>query len=84
MFKTLLRKIARLILADDLALLHKALQEKAKQETLIRIPRSVYQDFKNSLPAMVVTSQTTDIQAAAMVGQHVILDLMEKKLVNES
>lgn len=87
------KAIARWLLRKELAVLQSviAIQEKelAKVVTKAEHPRlttrlaySEYQRFKAGLPPAVVTGSTTDLQAASLVGQQMVLDRLERELVN--
>ena len=47
-----------------------------------RIPREEFDRIKKKLQPSVVTTTTTDLQAAALVGQQRVLDVIEEELVS--
>lgn len=58
-------------------------QERQRYQIKSRIPRSVFDHFCTGLTPMVVTSATTDLQAASWAGINSILRRMEAELVDE-
>jgi hypothetical protein len=92
MFKT----IARWLLKKELSSLYSVITKQEEEITNLkslpapveqvrltnRLTSSEYYRFKASLPAAVITSTSTDLQAAALVGQQAVLDRMERELVS--
>lgn len=60
---------------------HQLSQQLANPARVIRLSRNVYKEFCKGFPQSVITGQTTDLQAAALVGQHTVLDKLERELV---
>lgn len=46
-----------------------------------RLAAAEYQRFKAGLPQAVITGTSTELQAAALVGQQMVLNRMEQELV---
>lgn len=57
--------------------------KEQREEVVYRIPREVFNKIKSMLQPNVVTSSTTDIQAASLVGQQRALDIIEQEIVLE-
>lgn len=53
----------------------------ANPTRVIRLSRNVFTSFARSFPQPVVTGSTTDLQAAALVGQLAVLNKLEQELV---
>lgn len=88
----LLKRIASWILRKELQTkdntidkLYTVINEKVDKPVVevIRLRRDVFSTLKRSLQQQVITNQTTDLQAAALVGQQRVLDLLEDGFVNE-
>lgn len=89
----MIKTIARWLLRKELAVLNSILSKQEKELSVKvttpppvvvgRIARSEFLRFKQQLPLAVVTGTTTDLQAASLVGQQYVLDLIERELVSE-
>lgn len=87
MIMKLLKYIAKKILSKELTTLAKAAMSEervvVKEEVKVttRLTLAEWTRIKNLLPRQVVTSQTTQLEAAALVGQQRVVELIEKELV---
>ena len=54
-----------------------------ERKVVFRIPRHVFDTFRKGLPKMLIGSNTTDLQAAALVAQQHVINLIEEQLVDE-
>lgn len=90
--KNLLKKIAYKILKKEIE--HKdstidklyskiAEKEHRKSIPVIRLDRGEFNRVRKLAYPMVVNGQTTELQAAALVGQQHVFDLIERELVRE-
>lgn len=72
--QSILVYIARKILSKELDKLERTV---TNPEVRYQIPLEVFErEIVSKLPRAVVTSTTTDLQAAALVGQQQVLDLL--------
>lgn len=88
----ILKAIASKILKKELAAKDKVIDTlldantQLKKEKNIkfgyRIPREEFDRIRKKLQPSVVTTSTTDLQAAALVGQQRVLDVIEEELVS--
>lgn len=84
----LLKRLCRYILREELKhkdevidRLYTTVQER-KEVAVYRLNPEVFKSLKKSLQESVITSTTTDLQAAALVGQQRVLDVIEKGIVS--
>lgn len=56
---------------------------KPPSRVSFRLSRSIFDDFRKNLPQMLIGSSTTDLQAAALVAQQRVVNLIEEQLVDE-
>lgn len=89
----MLKIIARWLLKKELQLLHSVITEQEKSlaqrvqaeqapRLTTRLASSEFLRFKAGLPQAVITGTSTDLQAAALVGQQMVLDRLERELVS--
>lgn len=80
----MLKRLARWVLRTELAALKRAIQHTEPRVEVSyshRIPRDVWENIKRQLPAHLVSSSSTQLQVAALVGQQQVVTLVERELV---
>ena len=58
--------------------------KKPSTKAVIRLTRGEYDRLRSQLQQNVVTSSTTQLEAAALVGQQRVLDVLEKGFVSDA
>lgn len=78
-----IKYLARLILRKELALLKSTIESDkvVKTEVRVNLPREVFLAFKEGFERPIITSNTTDLQAAQIVGMQRVFDALERKHV---
>lgn len=74
-------------LVDILNKKNKSLQEAHRNppaKVVIRLTRGEYDRLKSQLQPNVVTTSTTQLEAAYLVGQQRVLDILEKGFVSDA
>lgn len=91
--KNIIKNICRYILREEIEEYENSLSKKDdiidklystihSGRVNIRLPRETFSGFKRLLQESVVSSTSTDLQVAYLVGQQRVLDLMERELVH--
>lgn len=59
-------------------------KQEAPTKVVVRLTRGEYERLRTQLQTPVVTSTTTALEAAAMVGQQRVLDILERGFVSDA